>query len=266
MSYFKFLFTGLAVLGLVFIGQPDSHANQGTNHQIRWGESLFLIGKQYGVSVEDIKKANGLSGDMILAGKSIIIPNVHTVQKGESLFLISRDYGTTVNALKSANNLTSDEILVGQRLTIPDGARQQAAPVASRGANTTANTNSNFTEEDVYWLARMIHAEARGESYEGQVAVGAVILNRVKHADYPNTIYDVLFQVTNGRNYQFSPVLDGAIWQEPNETAFRAARDAINGWDPSGGAIFFYNPVTSTNQWIFSRPIITQIGRHVFAR
>lgn len=118
-----------------------------------------------------------------------------------------------------------------------------------------AKQNSN----DVYLLAKCIYAEARGEPYVGQVAVGAVILNRVASPDFPNTIYGVIYQP-----WAFTAVHDGQIGLEPDATAYRAAQDALNGWDPSYGSLYYYNPSTATSSWIFSRRTIAEIGRHVF--
>jgi len=112
---------------------------------------------------------------------------------------------------------------------------------------------------DLYLLARLISAEARGEPYAGQVAVGAVVLNRVDHASFPNTISGVIYQPG-----AFSCLDDGQFDQPISESAYRAARDALNGWDPSGGAIYYFNPVTATSQWIWSRPEIVTIGEHRF--
>ena len=120
---------------------------------------------------------------------------------------------------------------------------------------------SSSTASDVQLLARAINGEARGESYEGQVAVGAVILNRVKHPDFPNTIAGVIYQ-----SGAFTAVADGQINVPIAEdsTVVKAARDALNGWDPTGGAIYYFNPDTATNKWIWSRPFIKQIGKHRF--
>ena len=117
------------------------------------------------------------------------------------------------------------------------------------------------TSDELYLMARMISAEARGEPYVGQVAVGAVILNRVESPQFPNTIAEVLYQPG-----AFSALLDGQFDQPIADSAYRAARDALNGSDPSGGAVYYYNPVTSTSKWIFSRETITTIGKHVFAK
>ena len=125
---------------------------------------------------------------------------------------------------------------------------------------TYAATNSSNTS-DIQLMARAINGEARGEPYEGQVAVGAVILNRVKNSKFPNTIAGVIYQ-----SGAFTAVADGQI-NVPiaeNSTVYKAARDAMNGWDPTGGAIYYFNPDTATNKWIWSRPLIKKIGKHRF--
>ncbi len=131
--------------------------------------------------------------------------------------------------------------------------------LAAMGISSGGGGTGGYSSGDVEMLARMISGEARGEPYTGQVAVGAVILNRVEHSSFPNTISGVLYQ-----NGAFDALKDGQFNKPATESAKRAARDALNGWDPSGGAIYYYNPKTATNKWIRSRPIITQIGKHVF--
>lgn len=125
---------------------------------------------------------------------------------------------------------------------------------------TDANQSfSGYNSNDYELLARTISAEARGESYLGQVAVGAVILNRIEHPSFPDTLSGVIYQ-----KGAFSCLLDGQFYEPIADSAYSAARDAINGLDPSGGAIYYYNPVTATNKWIRSRPVIVTIGKHVF--
>ncbi|NLX64967.1 MAG: spore cortex-lytic enzyme [Clostridiaceae bacterium] len=121
---------------------------------------------------------------------------------------------------------------------------------------TPATTNSNID-----LLARLIHGEARGEPYEGMVAVGAVVLNRVADSRFPNTIAGVIYQ-----KGAFDVVTDGQINLPPNDTAYKAARDALNGWDPTYGCIYYYNPATATSKWIWSRPIVVKIGNHNFCK
>ncbi|MBR0508174.1 MAG: spore cortex-lytic enzyme [Clostridia bacterium] len=114
---------------------------------------------------------------------------------------------------------------------------------------------------DTYLLAQCIYSEARGEPYKGQVAVGAVVLNRVKSSSFPNSISGVIYQ-----KGAFSAVDDGQINLTPDETAIKAAKDALNGWDPTGGCLFYYNPAKTSNRWIRSRPIVLRIGNHVFCK
>ena len=160
-----------------------------------------------------------------------------------------------VRAFQKKNGLTVDGI-VG-RATF----QALGMPVSSGSSSSGGGSSGGgYTDADTYLLARCIYGEARGESYTGQVAVGAVVLNRVKSPEFPNTIAGVIYQKN-----AFTAVNDGQINLEPNETAISAARDAMNGWDPTGGCLYYYNPVTATSQWIFSRETVITIGNHVFA-
>lgn len=125
----------------------------------------------------------------------------------------------------------------------------------------STNSASGSSETDARLLARIINAEARGEPYTGQVAVGAVVLNRVKHSSFPNTIAGVIYQPG-----AFTALDDGQWNASMYETPYKAAKDALNGWDPTGGAIYYYNPAKTTNTWIYSRPVVCTIGKHKFAK
>lgn len=151
-----------------------------------------------------------------------------------------------VKRFQQKNGLTADGI-AGAKTLEKMGISQNTTQVSSDN-NTTL-------------LAKLITGEARGETYEGQVAVGAVVLNRVKHSSFPNSIAGVIYQ-----SGAFTAVDDGQINLSPTDSCMRAAKDALNGWDPSGGAIYYYNPVTATNRWIRSRPVIKTIGKHVFCK
>ena len=133
---------------------------------------------------------------------------------------------------------------------------------AALGMNLSSSSSKTSSQNsgDVYLLAKCIHAEARGEPYTGQVAIGAVILNRVASSKFPNTISGVIYQP-----YAFTAVSDGQINLEPNQSAYNAARDALNGWDPTYGALYYYNPKTATSSWIWSRTVLVTIGNHKFA-
>ena len=159
-----------------------------------------------------------------------------------------------VEYFQRKNGLTADGI-VGQKTYAALGMMEQAGQ--SGGQNSGSN---GYTNSDTYLLARCIYAEARGESYTGQVAVGAVILNRVDSAQFPNTIAGVIYQKN-----AFTAVSDGQINLTPDQTALNAAKDAMNGWDPTNGCLYYYNPAKATSSWIFSRETVVTIGKHVFA-
>ena len=154
---------------------------------------------------------------------------------------------SAVISFQKKNGLTADGVV---------GAKTAAALGMSLSSSSTNKQSSG----DLYNLAKCIYAEARGEPYAGQVAVGAVILNRVKSSKFPNTIYGVIYQP-----YAFTCVSDGQINLEPNQSAYNAARDAMNGWDPTYGALYYYNPSTASSSWIWSRKILVKIGKHNFA-
>ncbi|MBB6452186.1 N-acetylmuramoyl-L-alanine amidase [Salirhabdus euzebyi] len=138
---------------------------------------------------------------------------------------------------------------------------------ANQGGNqappqpTSVNVPSGYSQNDIQLMANAVYGEARGEPYVGQVAVAAVILNRVESPTFPNTVSGVIFEPR-----AFTAVADGQIWLTPNEQAKKAVLDAINGWDPSGNAIYYFNPDTATSGWIWSRPQIKKIGQHIFCK
>ena len=127
--------------------------------------------------------------------------------------------------------------------------------------NSSNNSAGSTNSSDLNLLSRIIYGEARGEPYSGQVAVGAVVMNRVQSSKFPNTIAGVIYQ-----NGAFDALRDGNFNLTPNSTAKKAAQDALNGWDPSYGAIYYFNPNTATNKWIWSRPVTVTIGNHRFCK
>ncbi|KYD31810.1 spore cortex-lytic enzyme [Parageobacillus toebii] len=131
----------------------------------------------------------------------------------------------------------------------------------SSAKTTASNVPNGFSQNDIQLMANAVYGEARGEPYIGQVAVAAVILNRLEHPSFPDTVAGVIFQPG-----AFTAVADGQIWLTPNETAKKAVLDAINGWDPTGGAIYYFNPSTATSAWIWNRPQIKRIGNHIFCK
>ena len=178
----------------------------------------------------------------------------YTVQPGDTLSEIAAKFEVPLVTLIRSNNLSSSLIHPHEVLVIP-GSTCTVPVLLSRG---------DISREDILLLARAIHAEARGETFTGQVAVGAVILNRMISSQFPNSIREVIMQ-NNNELYQFSPVADGTINLTPNETAINAAVQALGGYDPTRGALFFYNPDIATDKWILTLPVKTRIGNHLFA-
>ncbi len=165
-----------------------------------------------------------------------------------------------VIAFQKKNGLTADGI-VGKATYAALGMNDSYNSLQGGSGSRPSNSgSSNYTSSDLYLLAKCIYAEGRGESYTGQVAIGAVIMNRVRSSSFPNTISGVVYQ-----KGAFTAVTDGQINLEPDQTAYNAARDAMNGWDPTYGCLYYYNPAVATSSWIFGRKTVTVIGKHVFA-
>lgn len=171
----------------------------------------------------------------------------YTVKRGDSLYKIARKTGTTVKAIKNRTGLRSNAIRIGQRIIIPTGKATKTKKVTRKAG-------------DVELLARIIHAEAGSEPYTGKVAVGAVIMNRVQNPKFPSSIAGVVYQP-----HAFESVSNGLYTKPASKASRKAAQDAISGWDPSGGALYFFNPAKTRNAWIWARKIINRIGKHVFA-
>jgi len=182
-----------------------------------------------------------------------------------------QDYGLDVDGIAGASTKTAlannsqynrewvmEQINKGTRFTHYGG--QSLENQVQQGTKTSqVQLPGKYSEQDLQLMANAVYGEARGEPYEGQVAVAAVILNRLESPDFPNSISGIIFQPR-----AFTAVADGQIWLEPNERAMQAVLDAMNGWDPSENALYYFNPATATSEWIWSRPQIKQIGDHIF--
>lgn len=246
---------------------------------------------------EEVKKMNGLDSDnksieldkpkksksrgKFFAGKSIVavflafIITVLVVASVVTAGNVSADNAVTANVtntrvvqakLSSLGYFEGEINGIYNKETIEAIKNFQAdknlAATGSLDSATTVAlgvTNNAQANTDLYLLAKLIYSEARGEVYEGQVAVAAVVLNRVADAGFPNTLQGVIYQP-----WAFTALHDGQFALEPNSTAYQAAQDAMNGWDPTYGCLYYYNPRTATSSWIFSRQIIVTIGNHVF--
>ena len=210
--------------------------------------ALFLSAALVLITTAGIQTAFAATYRQGSSGQTVI--TIQTKLKNWGYYSGSVDgiYGSaTVKAVKlfqQKNGLTADGI---------------CGPATLRALGISTTSGSSSGSGDVALLARVISAEARGEPYSGQVAVGAVILNRVSHPSFPSTISGVVYEPG-----AFTCMTDGQINSAVSDSAYQAARDALNGWDPTGGAIYYFNPNTATSSWIWSRPLLTIIGKHRF--
>lgn len=237
---------------------PGTIANA-ASYTVIQGDSLYKIGKLYNTTSSELMKANNLSSDLIYPGQKLIIPsNEYTVKSGDTLYLIAKRHGITLNSLREANNKWDDSIYPGQVLKLPGATAEKSQPVQILSNNAIAE----YSAYELDLLARLITAEAESEPYSAKVAVGGVVINRIKDSRFPNTIKDVIYEKSNGY-YQFTPVENGWINKPASQSSNQAALEALNGSDPSNGALFYFDD-SATNKWLWSKPIKARIGRMVY--
>ena len=205
--------------------------------------------------------------DNVVAEGSLEVAAIRKGDSGSKVKEIQRklnEYGFSVgnvDGIFGSKTLQAVKNFQKSRGLVVDGIVGNAtAKALGITLNSGSSGNSNYAGGDIYLLAKTIHAEARGEPYIGQVAVGAVVLTRVKSSSFHNTISGVVYQP-----WAFTAVHDGQINLEPNDSAMRAAKDAMNGWDPTNGCLYYFNPATATSKWIWSRKVQLTIGKHKFA-
>lgn len=212
--------------------------------------NIFIIGLIQHAWADLYKK--GSSGDTVREIQTRLkdwgyysgeVDGVYGSKTEEAVKYFQRENGLT------ADGQAGDQTLAALGIS-PGGGGEEAASGGGGGGEPSG---------DLYLLARLISAEARGEPYVGQVAVGAVVLNRIEHPSFPNSMSEVIYQTD-----AFTCIYDGQFDQPISESAYRAAQDALDGWDPSYGAIYYFNPSTATSSWIWSRPLIVEIGKHRF--
>ena len=276
------LLTTSLTIGLAMSVSSDAYA---ATHIAVKGDSLYKISKAYNTTVSNLMVANNLKNYDLNIGQIINIPNVkYIVQSGDTLFKISQKYNISLFSLRQANNIWTNYIYVGQVLEIPLPAaevKQEPAPLAKEPeiveepkvevqpfleepvAEQPKEETQNYTAEELDLLARLIMAETESQPYEAKVAVGSVVMNRVKSGLFAPTISGVINQNINGY-YQFTPVENGWIKRAANEESIKAAKEALSGVDTTDGALFYYDDST-TNQWILSKPVAVQYGRMIFA-
>lgn len=224
------------------------------------GDSLYKISKVFRTTVDYIMKANNLSSYSVHIGQKFIVPgDTYTVLKGDTLFLIAQKYKIPLAELQRANNIYTDRLDIGQILAVP----ASPLPVPVPENPPVPAPPAGYSAEDLDLLARLIMAETETEPYQAKVAVAAVVMNRVESGLFAGTIKEVINQKINGY-YQFTPVANGWINRPANTECINAAKDALNGVDPTNGAIWYYDD-SSTNQFMLSKKVAIKIGHMVFA-
>lgn len=264
----------------VVVAQAYSYDTKTIQQKLKnWGYYKGSVDGVYGAKTREAVKAfqrkNGLTADGVVGPATAKAMGIGTSTSSATTTTTKGDvvsvktyqqklkswgyYTGAVDGVKGAKTVAAVKSFQRKNGLTADGVVGNATAKAM-GISVSAGTSSNYTNNDTYLLAKAVYSEARGEPYVGQVAIAAVILNRVKSSAFPNTVAGVIYQP-----WAFTAVHDGQFELEPNATAYQAARDALNGWDPTYGSIYYYNPRTATNTWIRSRKVTTTIGKHVFA-
>lgn len=240
-----------AILLLLFLPSAKARA---ADYTVSSNDTLYSLSKLFKTSISFIKSSNNFNGNRLTAGEVIYVPaHVHTVKRGESMFKIARSYQVPLENLKKANNKYNSSIQPGDKLIIPGvrGLRAADAVIPYRNGEVTL-------------LAKLIEAEAGGETLQAKIAVGAVVVNRVQSGVWASTIKGVIYQKT-GQYYQFTPVKNGYINNTPSADSMRAAWTAMYGSDPSKGAQFYFDN-SSTNEWLWAKPKTAYLDSLIFAK
>lgn len=255
-------------------------------YQVKKGDTLWGISQDYKIEVEEIMRLNSLKSNLLLVGQKLTLSKFtkgdatgssklrYVVKKGDNLWILAQKNKIQISDIISKNNLQNDILQIGQILHIPTNSSM--ATLASQETNNkTLNKTAlrpaaietstfSYTDEEFEWLAKLIEAEAENQPYQGKVAVGSVVMNRIKDDWFPNTIEEVIFQKSN-KLFQFSPVGNGRFNRvSPSDDSYQAANAALSGEDPTDGALYFYNPTIATDRWIRTRTVVKEIGQHSF--
>ncbi len=228
-------------------------------YHIQWGDSLWAIANKFHVTVSELEQVNHLTSTTIYVNQTLTIPQTYVVKTHDTLNSIAHQFHVPLVVLWHENRLLTDKLHPGQTLIIPSTGQASAsfqahAPGPERSALPCSRENFRL-------LAHLVQAEAGNQPFIGQVAVAAVVLNRLKTPGFPKTMPQVIEEPG-----QFQSVSNGSIWQPANSIAYLAASAALKGWDPTHGALFFYNPSLPYDSWIATLPVTASIGQQVFCR
>lgn len=292
-------FWAFSTLATIALGASSLAPAFAATVTVQSGQSLWSISQQQHVTLTGLEQANpSINPANLLIGTVLQLPqgtlssssNTYTVQPGDTFWTIANAHHVSLSALIAANpNVQANNLLIGSTLALPAGAQvavqqttsaatstgggtaatQPAAgkSVSSSAPTTASGAQSGYTASDLYWMERVIHAEAQGEPLAAQIAVGDVVLHRMEQPNGPTSVQGVVFQVING-HYQFTCVPQGTIYQAPDATSVTAALDVLqNHQDVVPGALVFYNPAqTPASSWVRQQPYLASIGNFVFAK
>lgn len=250
------------------------------NYKVRQDDSLYKIGKLFKTSVNTIKQDNKLKSNNIKKGQTLkVSAKLYTVKNKDTLYLIAKKHKISLANLRAANSKWNNSLKIGQKLILPglkpSTATSKAATTARMASTAVAKTTTtkasttptskdviSYTNAELDLLARLISAEATGQPYNAMVSVGAVVVNRVKSKEWPNTLNSVINHVAAGY-YQFTPVKNGYIKNPASATALKAAKEALKGTDPTKGAMFYFDDSTD-NEFLLAKKVSVKFGNMVF--
>lgn len=258
----------LALILVILLQQIAFGEELVINYKIQKGDTLSGIAARFNTTIHALVVLNKISdvnyirvGQVLKIATEEVIKRftVYTIKQGDTIDKICKMFEISLEEICSLNGIDDpNKIVAGEDLILP--VRNDV--IAARAGNVQTIATLGSLSDELWLLSKIIYAEARGEPFEGQVAVGAVVMNRVKDYRFPNTITEVIYEPG-----QFRPASDGTINLTPNQSAIRAAKSALSGMDPTGGALFFYNPkIASTAWWFENRPVTRVIGNHVFTK
>lgn len=265
------------------LGQGNENEGSTTSVVVKRGENLWNIAKKYRTSVDQLVALNQIKApNQIKEGQSLRVPNGKVsgnegkaaagasnnklnvswwVGMLRSIPVLSKVDKQSLSVSRSTGSIPTYEIIVNNDTTLNnDNKEKTTVPDATESQVLSRSLGRLVSKEDVELLTRVIYGEARGEDFEGQVAVGAVVLNRLKDPRFPKTMRDIVYQAG-----AFTAVTDKQIHLDPDDQAYKAAEAALSGEDPTDGALYYYNPRIATDRWIKSRPVIKRIGNHTFS-